>query len=32
VTVVEFTEGALPGQDKDCVRVIERSLKKRASS
>jgi len=28
VTVVEFTEGALPGQDKDCVRVIERSLKK----
>jgi len=27
VTVVEFTEGALPGQDKDCVRVIERSLK-----
>ncbi len=28
VTVVEFTEGALPGQDKDCVKVIERSLKK----
>jgi dihydrolipoamide dehydrogenase len=28
VTVVEFTEGALPGQDRDCVRVIERSLKK----
>jgi dihydrolipoamide dehydrogenase len=27
VTVVEFTDGALPGQDKDCVRVIERSLK-----
>ena len=27
VTVVEFTEGALPGQDKDCVRVIERALK-----
>jgi dihydrolipoamide dehydrogenase len=27
VTVVEFTEGALPGQDRDCVRVIERSLK-----
>ncbi len=28
VTVIEFTEGALPGQDKDCVKVIERSLKK----
>ena len=28
VTVVEFTEGALPGQDRDCVKVIERSLKK----
>ena len=28
VTVVEFTEGALPGQDKDCVKVIERSMKK----
>ncbi len=27
VTVVEFTEGALPGQEKDCVRAIERSLK-----
>jgi len=27
VTVVEFTEGALPGQDRDCVRLIERSLK-----
>ena len=28
VTVVEFTDGALPGQDRDCVKVIERSLKK----
>lgn len=28
VTVVEFTEGALPGQDRDCVKVIERSMKK----
>ena len=28
VTVVEFTEGALPGQDRDCVKVIERALKK----
>ncbi len=28
VTVVEFTEGALPGQDRDCVKIIERSLKK----
>jgi dihydrolipoamide dehydrogenase len=28
VTVVEFTEGALPGQDRDCVKLIERSLKK----
>jgi dihydrolipoamide dehydrogenase len=28
VTVVEFTEGALPGQDRDCVKVIERSIKK----
>lgn len=28
VTVVEFTKGALPGQDRDCVKVIERSLKK----
>ena len=27
VTVVEFTEGALPGQDGDCVKLIERSLK-----
>ncbi|MEQ1894016.1 MAG: dihydrolipoyl dehydrogenase [Planctomycetota bacterium] len=27
VTVVEFTDGALPGQDRDCVRVIERSMK-----
>ena len=27
VTVIEFTGGALPGQDRDCVRVIERSLK-----
>jgi dihydrolipoyl dehydrogenase len=27
VTVVEFTDGALPGQDRDCVRLIERSLK-----
>ncbi|MAF66556.1 MAG: dihydrolipoyl dehydrogenase [Planctomycetes bacterium] len=29
VTVIEATEGALPGQDADCVKVIERSLKKR---
>ncbi|HJO25989.1 MAG TPA: dihydrolipoyl dehydrogenase [Planctomycetota bacterium] len=29
VTVLEATAGALPGQDKDCVKVIERSLKKR---
>ena len=28
VTVVEATEGALPGQDRGCVKVIERSLKK----
>ena len=28
VTVVEATPGALPGQDRDCVAVIERSLKK----
>lgn len=28
VTVVEFTPGALPGQEADCVKVIERSLKK----
>jgi len=29
VTVLEATGGALPGQDRDCVKVIERSLKKR---
>lgn len=29
VTVVEYTDGALPGQDRDCVKVIERALKKR---
>ncbi|MFT7667601.1 MAG: dihydrolipoamide dehydrogenase [Planctomycetota bacterium] len=29
VTVLEATPGALPGQDRDCVKVIERSLKKR---
>jgi dihydrolipoamide dehydrogenase len=29
VTVLEATQGALPGQDRDCVKVIERSLKKR---
>ncbi len=29
VTVVEFTEGALPGQDRDCVKIVERSLKKK---
>ncbi len=29
ITIVEFTEGALPGQDRDCVKVIERSLKKK---
>jgi dihydrolipoamide dehydrogenase len=28
VTVVEATGGALPGQERDCVKVIERSLKK----
>lgn len=28
VTVVEYTDGALPGQDRDCVKIIERSLKK----
>jgi dihydrolipoamide dehydrogenase len=28
VTVLEATGGALPGQDLDCVKVIERSLKK----
>ncbi len=28
VTVLEATPGALPGQEKDCVKVIERSLKK----
>ncbi len=28
VTVVEFTPNALPGQDPDCVRQIERSMKK----
>ena len=28
VTVVEFTGGALPGQDKDCVKIVERMLKK----
>jgi dihydrolipoamide dehydrogenase len=28
VTVLEATDGALPGQDRDCVKVIERSLKK----
>jgi dihydrolipoamide dehydrogenase len=29
VTVLEATSGALPGQDRDCVKIIERSLKKR---
>jgi len=29
VTVLEATGGALPGQDRDCVKVIERSLKKK---
>ncbi len=29
VTVLEATAGALPGQERDCVKVIERSLKKR---
>jgi dihydrolipoamide dehydrogenase len=28
VTVIEATGGALPGQDKDCVKLIERALKK----
>jgi dihydrolipoamide dehydrogenase len=28
VTVLEATAGALPGQERDCVRVIERSMKK----
>ena len=28
VTVLEATPGALPGQDRDCVKIIERSLKK----
>lgn len=28
VTVLEATAGALPGQDRDCVKVIERALKK----
>jgi dihydrolipoamide dehydrogenase len=28
VTVLEATGGALPGQDADCIKVIERSLKK----
>jgi dihydrolipoamide dehydrogenase len=28
VTVLEATGGALPGQERDCVKVIERSLKK----
>jgi len=28
VTVVEATAGALPGQEPDCVKAIERSLKK----
>ena len=28
VTVIEATAGALPGQERDCVRIIERSLKK----
>ncbi|MAG63872.1 dihydrolipoyl dehydrogenase [Candidatus Woesearchaeota archaeon] len=29
VTVIEATKGALPGQERDCIKVIERSLKKR---
>lgn len=29
VTVLEATKGALPGQERDCTKVIERSLKKR---
>lgn len=28
VTVLEATPGALPGQERECVKVIERSLKK----
>jgi dihydrolipoamide dehydrogenase len=28
VTVLEATPGALPGQDRDCVKVIERNLEK----
>ena len=28
VTVLEATPGALPGQDRDCVKVIERTMKK----
>ncbi len=28
VSVLEATSGALPGQDRDCVKVIERALKK----
>ena len=28
VTVVEATAGALPGQEKDCVKAIERSIQK----
>lgn len=28
VTVLEATPGALPGQDRGCVKIIERSLKK----
>jgi dihydrolipoamide dehydrogenase len=28
VTVLEATGGALPGQERDCVKVIERALKK----
>ncbi len=29
ITVLEATDGALPGQDRDCVKIIQRSLKKR---
>ncbi|MEM8709431.1 MAG: dihydrolipoyl dehydrogenase [Planctomycetota bacterium] len=28
VTILEGTPGALPGQERDCVKVIERSMKK----
>jgi dihydrolipoamide dehydrogenase len=28
VTVLEATGGALPGQDADCIKIIERSMKK----